>query len=213
MTSQAYLVQPPRIAVWLVSLFTRAEEAESILGDLLEEYFHLASKSGVAVARSWYWRQTVKTIAHLVGAGFRVTPWSTTAAVVGGFLLLRFVSGLPERAIFAVLHRYRVFEHHFNAYVFFATDGIAIGHVIASMFVGCMVALAAKGREMIATMTLALVLGAMAGAASLVLVARGHNSFPPWMLPWYFADWFAIVIGGAIIRTRRFAATTLPSGA
>ena len=213
MTAQAYFVSPPRIAVWLVNLFTPAEEAESILGDLLEEYSHLVSKSGAAFAQRWYWRQTLKTIAHLAGTGFRVAPWSTTAAVVGGFFLLRFASGLPEPAIFAVLRRYRVFERHFNAYVFFATDGIAIGHIIASMFVGCIVALAAKGREMVATMTLALVLGAMAGAASLVLLARGHDSFPPWMLPWYFADWFAIVIGGAIVRTRRSAAKTLPSGA
>jgi hypothetical protein len=212
MTSQAYFLQPPRIAVWLVNLFTPAEEAESIPGDLLEEYSHLASKSGVAFARRWYWRQTVKTIAHLVGIGFRIAPWSTAAAVVGGFLLLRFGSGLPEKAIFAGLHRYRVFENHFNAYVFFATDGIAIGHVIASMFVGCVVALAAKGREIVATMTLGLVLCAMTGAASLVLVARGHGLIL-WMLPWYFADWFAIVIGGVIVRESRSAMSRRPSGA
>src|SRR4029077_9054167 len=115
MPPPAYFVQPPRMAVWLVNLFTRAEEAETILGDLLEEYFHLASKSGVALGRSWYWRQTLKTIAHLVGTGFRGAPWSTPAAVVGGFLLLRFVSGLPERTIFAVLRRYQIFEHHFQA--------------------------------------------------------------------------------------------------
>jgi hypothetical protein len=213
MTSQAYFVQPPRNAVWLVNLFTPAEEAESILGDLLEEFSHLASKSGVAFARRWYWRQTVKTIAHLAGTGFSVAPWSTTAAVVGGFLLLRFVSGLPEQAIFAVLQRYRVFEHHFNAYVFFATDGIAIGHIIASMFVGCIVALAAKGREMVATVTLGLVLCAMSGAASSWWVARtGDDSFL-WMLLWQCVSWFAIVVGGAIVRTRRLASTTLPSGA
>jgi hypothetical protein len=212
MTFQAYFVQPPRIAIWLINLFTAAEEAESILGDLLEEYSQLASKSGVAFARRWYWRQTVKTIAYLAGTGFRVAPWSTTAAVVGGLLLLRFVSRLPEKVIFAVLRRYQVFEHHFNAYVFFATDGIAIGLVIASMFVGCIVALAAKGREMLATMTLALVLCAMTGAASLVLVARGHGPILR-MLPWYFADWFAVVIGGAIVRTRRSAATPPPSDA
>jgi hypothetical protein len=52
MTSQAFFLQPPRIAVWLVSQFTPAEESESILGDLLEEISQLASKSGVAVARS-----------------------------------------------------------------------------------------------------------------------------------------------------------------
>lgn len=212
MTSQADFVQPPRTAVWLVNLFAPGEEAESILGDLLEEFSHLESKSGVAVARSWYWRQTVKTIAHLFGNGFRVAPWWTTAAVVGGFLLRRFVSGLPERAIFAVLHRYRVFDHHFDAYVFFATYGIAIGHVIASMFIGCMVGLAAKGREMVAAVTLGLVLGAMVVAASLVWVARGQDSFL-WMLSWYFADSFAVVVGGAIVRTRRSAVTTRPSDA
>jgi hypothetical protein len=52
MTSQADFLQPPRIAVWLVNLFTPAEQAESIPGDLLEEYSRLASKSGVAFARS-----------------------------------------------------------------------------------------------------------------------------------------------------------------
>ena len=207
MTSQAYFVQPPRMAAWLVNLFTRAEEAESILGDLLEEYSHLASKSGVAFARSWYWRQTMKTIAHLAGAGFRVAPWSTAAAVVGGFLLRRFVSGLPERAIFAVLHRYQVFENHFGTYVFFASYGIAIGHLlIASLFVGCMVALAAKGREMVATMTLALVLCALIGAALLWVATHGPVDVA-WML-WSCADPVAIVIGGAIVRTRRSAATT-----
>ena len=32
MTPQRYIVQPPRIAVWLVNLFIPAREAESILG-------------------------------------------------------------------------------------------------------------------------------------------------------------------------------------
>lgn len=210
--SPAEFVQPPRLAVWLVNLFASAEEAESILGDLLEEFSGLASKSGTAFARSWYWRQTVPTIAHLAGAGFRAAPWSTVVAVVGGFLLSRFVSGLPERAIFAVLERYQVFEHHFNAYVFFATDGIAIGHVITALFVGCIVALAAKGREMVATMTLVLVFCAMMSAAVWVWVARGHASIL-WMLAWNFADWFAIVMGGAIVRTRRLAATNRPAHA
>jgi hypothetical protein len=201
MIPHPHFVQPPRTAVWLVNLFTPAEQGESILGDLLEEFSHVESKSGVAVARSWYWRQTVKTITHLFGTGFHAAPWSTAAAVVGGFLLLRFVSRSPEHAIFAVLRRYRVFDHHFGAYVFLATDGVAAAHVMASMFVGCIVALAAKGREMVATMTLGLILGAMDGAAWLVWVARGHGSFL-WMVPWYFADSLAIVIGGAIVRTK-----------
>ena len=216
MTSRAYFIQPPRIAVWLVNLFTPAQEGESILGDLLEEYSQLASKSGVSFARKWYWRQTVNTLAHLVGAGFRIAPWSTTAVVVGGFLLLRFVSGLPEWAIFAVLHRYRVFERHFNAYVFFATNGIGIGHVIVSMLIGCMVALAAQGKEMVATVTLGFVLYAMAAFASLwwvAWVARTGNTSILWMLPWYFADSIAVVLGGAMVRIRRSPSKILPSHA
>jgi len=208
MMSQADFVQPPRIANWLFNLFVGGGEAESILGDMREEFSHVASKSGVASARSWYWRQTRKTIAHLVGTSFRVAPWLTAATVIAGLLLNGIVSGLPERAIFAVLHRYQVFDHHFSAYVFFATDGIAIGHVIASVFVGYFVALAAKGREMVATITLSVVLCAMTAAAALVSVARGH-ALILWMMPWYAADWFAIAIGGVIVRMHRSAATTL----
>ncbi len=62
MTTQPHLVQPPRIAVWLLSLFALAEKAESILGDLLEEFSLLVSKSGTASARRRYWRQTIKTV-------------------------------------------------------------------------------------------------------------------------------------------------------
>lgn len=65
--SQASFVQPPRIAAWLVDLFTPVKQAESIPGDLLEEFLDLTSKLGVARARRWYWRQSLKTIAHLIG--------------------------------------------------------------------------------------------------------------------------------------------------
>lgn len=212
MTSQAYFFQPPRIAVWLVNLFTSAEEAESILGDLLEEFVHLASKSGVAFARRWYWRQTVKTIAYLVGTGFRVAPWSTAAAGVGGFLLHRFVSGLPDKVLSAVTDRYLAYcSAHFKAYMFWATDGMWTGHLILSMFVGCSVALAAKGREMVATMTLVVVLCALIGTAWIGVAARGPTDVA-WML-WSCTDPFAIVMGGAIVRMlrSRSAATTPPA--
>src|ERR1700678_290990 len=173
MKSQPEFAQPPRIATWLVNLFIPAEDGESIPGDLHEEFSHLASKSGIAVARSWYWRQTVKTIAHLAGMGFRVAPWSTAAAVVGGFLLMRFVSGLPDKLLAAATDRYLTYwSTHFKAYMFCATDGMFIAHLVGSVFVGCTVALTAKKREMVATMTLALVLGALGIAASLGWLAK-----------------------------------------
>lgn len=214
MTSQPYLVQPPRIAAGLVNLFTPAKDADLIIGDLHEEFSQLASTSGVAVARGWYWRQALKTIAHLACTAFRTAPWSTSAAVAGGFLLRRLIARVPEQAIFAVLERYRVYDHHFEAYVFFASTGIGIGQVFAFLFVGCVVALAARGREMAATTTLSLIYAAMIGQALLVsMTERPGHEYYLWMLPWNLADLFAIVVGGAIVRIRRSRANTLPSGA
>jgi hypothetical protein len=213
MTSQPDFIQPPRSAVWLLGLFNPAllapnEEEEAILGDMLEEFSLLASESGAAVARRWYWRQVLKTIAHLVVHAFRTSPWSTSAAVIGGFLLRWLAAGLPERAIFAVLERYQVFDHHFGIYLFFASTGIDIGHIIVFLFVGCAVALAAGKREMAATMTLGLIYLAMALVAASVWMASGHNSLL-WRLSWSFADSCAILVGGAIVRTRRSSTTPL----
>jgi hypothetical protein len=210
MTSAAEFTQPPRIAIRLVQLFTTAED-ESILGDLLEEYSHVASQSGVAFARRWYWRQTLKTIAYLICTSFRTAPLSTSSAVAGGFLLRGLVGRLVEPAIFAVLERYQIFDHHFTAYMFFASTGIDIGHLVVFLFVGCIVALGAKGREMPATMTLALIFGAMTVAASVAMVIRTGGDVFLWRLTWYLADSLAIVIGGVIVRTRRSSAITLPS--
>jgi hypothetical protein len=201
-------MQPPRMAAWLVGLFTSDKEAEAVPGDLLEEFSHLAAESGVVVARRWYWRQTARTIAHLAGAAFRSAPWLTAAAIVGGFLLHGFLHGLPDKVLSAVLNRYLPFwSTHLWAFKW-VLSGNAITHLILSMFVGCMVALAAKGREMVATMTLALVFCAMTGAA-LVVEIFGRSYLGPyaygevtWML-WSCSDPFAIVMGGLIVRTRR----------
>jgi len=212
MTSAADFVQPPRIATWLVNLFTSSDE-ESISGDLQEEFSQLEKKSGLAFARRWYWRQTLKTIAHLFGGAFRAAPWSTTATVVGGFLLLQFASRLPDKALSVVTDRYLAYwSNHFSAYMFWATDGMLIAHLIVSMFVGCVVAFAAKGREMVATITLDLVLSAMMGVTYFGWVAEHwpiHMALL-WMLLQCSGS-FAIVLGGAIVRTRRATAKPRPS--
>jgi hypothetical protein len=195
-------IQPPRVAAWLVGLFTSDQEAESIPGDLLEEFSCLVSKAGVAVARRWYWRQTARTIAHLAGAAFYSAPWLMAAAVVGGFWLHGFVSGLPDKALSLVTDRYVWFwSRHFQAYLW-VLNGMAIAHLMASLLVGCMVALVAKGREMVATMMLALVFCAMSAAAFLWVATHGPMYGVPWML-WSCAGPFAIMVGGVIVRTRR----------
>jgi hypothetical protein len=211
MRFEPYSVEPPRTATWLVSLFTLAGEAESILGDLLEEFSYLASNSGAAFARRWYWRQALKTIAHLIPTAFRVAPWSTTAGVIGGFLTRGLLARLPGRTIFAVIERYQVYQYHFKTYVFFASTGIDIGIFITFLFAGCIVALVAKGTEMAAAMVLSLIFGAMAVFGSLYEMSRtGDLGFLRMLMTWYFADSLAIVIGAAIVRTRRSNATTLP---
>jgi hypothetical protein len=206
MTSQSHFVQPPRLAVWLVTLFGLEDEAESILGDLLEEFSLLASRSGVSFARRWYWRQTVKTILYLAVLGFRTAPWLTTAAVVGGFFLRKVVARLVEPPIFAVLEKYHVYEHHFSMYMFFASTGIDIGHLITFLFVGFIVAFVARGREMAATMALGLIFGAMIVISLPVVVMRFGYAMPLSRLMWYFSDSLAIVIAGAIVRTHRLGA-------
>jgi hypothetical protein len=105
MMSQSTLAHPPRIASWLVELFAPTEHAESILGDLLEEFSDLASKSGLASAHRWYWRQSAKTIVHLFGTGLRIAPWSIVGIVLGGFLLVPFGISLAEPGIVGVIHQ------------------------------------------------------------------------------------------------------------
>jgi hypothetical protein len=207
MTSHAQFVRPPRLATWLVNLFVSGEE-ESMVGDLCEEFWQIASTAGAAPARRWYWRQSGKTIAHLFCTGFRAAWWRTVAAIVGGFFVGGFVNGLPDKALSAVTDRYILFwSSHFQAYMW-VLKGMLIEHLILSILVGCIVASAAKGREMVATITLALVRCALIGAA--VLWVATHLPLDvAWML-WSLADPFAIVVGGAIVRTRRSAGRTRP---
>jgi hypothetical protein len=203
MTSQTDFVQPPRVAVWLVNLFAPTEESESIAGDLIEEFSHLASESGVAAARSWYWRQTGKTIAHLFAAGFRTAPWSTGATVVVGFFLHKLLQRLPGAVLSKATDRYLMFwSAHFQAYLWLL-NGMGMAHLLMSLLVGCAVALAAKGREMVAAVTLAMIFCPMTGAALVWVAMHGHIA-GEWML-WSCADPVAIVVGGLIVRTLRSA--------
>ena len=213
MTFESDSLQPPRIAHWLVNLFTPAEEAESILGDLLEEFSHLALNSGVAFARSWYWRQAVRTIAHLAGKGFRAAPWSTAVAVALGFLLLRLGYKWEKQAIDAVLDRYQVYEFHYDALVgYWITRGMLIGRVIVAAMVGGIVAFAAKGREMTATVTIGLIQISMAIMGALMNFSGTGDYGFLWTMPWMFAFATAVIAGGAFVRTRRSASRRFVNG-
>jgi hypothetical protein len=213
MTAQTEFVQPPRIAVWLITLFTPADEAESMLGDLLEEFSQLASKSGVAFARSWYWRQTVKTVAHLVGSGLFVAPWLTVGGVIISFHLIYWVDA-SEMVIVEVLDRYRSYEYNLDIYRWLA-DAIPIGKVLAAVLAGSLVAVVAKGREVTATLAVGLCMIAWTGvvsliAVSLMTVATTGDYGLLWNSLRVYPFSIATVVGGAVIRTRRSAVATRP---
>jgi hypothetical protein len=208
MTSQSHLVQPPRLAMWLLTLFALDDAAEHILGDLLEEFTRLASKSGVPFARRWYWRQTLKTVVRLAALAFRTAPWLTTAAVAGGVFLRKLVARRVEPTIFAVLERYQVYQHHFSAYVFFASTGIDIGHLITFLLIGFVVAFVAREREMVATMSLGLFWGALTVVSFPAVVMQSGYGTALSRAMVYFGDSLAIVIAGTIVRTHRLGAAT-----
>jgi hypothetical protein len=209
MTSQPNLVQPPRIAVWLISLFARAEEAESILGDLLEEFSLLAFKPGAPAAQAWYWRQTIKTVPRLAVFAFRTAPWVTVAALVAGFVVRIIVGRSLEYATFVGFHRYRgFFEHHFNVYLLFNID-----HLITFFLTGLIVAFVARAREMVSTVTLALIFAVLVVLGSTYGDIRYGVDPILWRLACFLADLLAIVVAGVVVRTHRMAARSRPSAA
>jgi hypothetical protein len=206
-------MHPPRMAAWLLYLFTPSDQAESITGDLLEEFSDLASKSGEAFACRWYWRQSAKTVAHLIAAGFLVAPWLITATIVGGWLLCWVFDWSTEKAVVAVLYKYQVYAH-IDAYVFWLIYAVLIQRLIEPFIIGCVIGMPAKGREMVVTMTLALVIGATSGAGLAHLI-RHHwsESNVSLTLPLLttFVSPVMFVIGGVIVREIRSAMSRLPS--
>ena len=58
--------QPPPLARWLVSRAAPADDRADVLHDLAEGFAERAATSGAAAARSWYWRQTLRSAPPLV---------------------------------------------------------------------------------------------------------------------------------------------------
>lgn len=215
MMTKSSLAQPPPLAVWLMSLFTTHEQSETILGDLLEEFSDLALRSGGTFARRWYWRQSLRTTAHLIGAGFRVAPWQIAGAVVGGFLLYFLCAGRLEHAVVAVLDLRR--EPHVTPYDTWPQMqarmrslqyGVVAGHFLLALFVGCIVAMTAKGREMVAGISLGLVLWAPQMAWFLVWSARHEHAFLPLQLIMPLSVSIMTIAGALVVRTGRSAVSS-----
>lgn len=200
---------PPRFAAWLVDLFACSDQAELILGDLAEEFSDIASKSGVVSARHWYWRQTGKAIFHLSGAAFRGAPWSLTGVVILGFLLRWLSAALLTRVVLAILRMEQPYSNlHSELYAGLVTWGIPIARILAMTLIGCIVAATAKGREIVATLSLTAVSSVVFGLLFFLRV----QAFPPQVpIPWIFLlssleNSMVILLGGILMRKIRSAA-------
>ena len=205
--TRASSVRPPRVAGWLLDLFTPYEQTESILGDLLEEFSDIASKSGVAYARRWYWRQSVRTILHLVRGGFRAMPWSIAGAVVGGVLLVRLGHAFAEEGIRTWNEFLSHHVHHLSRFdLILYNSGLYVWRLTVLLLIGCIIALACKGKEMLATITVSFFCSFQAVTSFWTFL---HGWSPPLLSVllaalYDFGGLFSIVIGGGMVRTFTF---------
>ena len=209
------IVQPPRIAVWLVGLFI-FEEQTGMQQQILDERFSdMASTRGTGRVRRWYWSQSVKTIAGLVGRGFRTAPWLIVITTLSGALLLKFATANLQRVImeFIFLLNHHVTPYydskHVASHLFWMYYTVFVGSLLVSLIIGSFVAMVAKRREIIATMTLSFVSLIMTVTIFWESVAM-HYPVDPGLFPKIIIDQlgasFLIVIGGITVREIRSAA-------
>jgi hypothetical protein len=212
MMGETTFVQPPRVPAWLVGLFISSEQTESLLGDLLEEFSELVSKSGIASACHWYWRQSAKTIVNMLGTGLRVAPWLIASSMVVGYLSLGVAYWSSERAVVAILYRYQVYAH-VDAHTFWLLYAILIERLLEPFFLGCILAAVAKGREMLITLPLSIYIAATSGAG--LLHSRPYWSVPNFqimpLLVTTLLTPLALIVGGVIVREIRSHRSLRPS--
>jgi hypothetical protein len=145
--SRVQIVQPPRIATWLVGLFI-TEEQTGKQEQITDRFSEMALTCGSGPARRWYWKQSAKTIVRHIAREFRTAPWLIVGAAFGGALL--FYLGTEYLGLIRVL-TITILNHHMTPYT------LLIISLLESLIVGCLVAGVAKRREMIATMSLSFI--------------------------------------------------------
>jgi len=186
-------LQPPVIAIWLIDLLIPEAQKESVKGDLLEEFSDLATKCGESSARSWYWRHSRKTVARLM---FR-TPWVVAIAVFGASFAVMEVVG------FFVLQQLNI-----DGYVpptELATDLLLLAGTgtLVLLVASVIVAMLARGKEVIATVLFGLTFQLVVVAADLIVhrdaILLTHPTF-------LIVNSLLIGIVGVFVRRKRLKA-------
>ena len=96
---------------WLIGLVAATADAEAIAGDLDEERQALALRHGRPAASAWYWRQVVRTVAHLVVSPIRQAPFRFVALGVLGFALIVPLTGVAVWVAGAIVLRVPVYYY------------------------------------------------------------------------------------------------------
>lgn len=135
---------------WLIGLVAATADAEAIAGDLDEERQALALRHGRPAASAWYWRQVVRTVAHLVVSPIRQAPFRFAALGVLGFGLIVPLTGVAVWVAGAIVLRVPVYHYIPATSFWFATS--VVPHLLVGIVSG-------------------LVMGPRAMAAALAVVA------------------------------------------
>jgi hypothetical protein len=220
-------VRPPRTALWLVDQFAAPDQREALIGDLQEEFTAVLATRGITPARRWFWRQTTRTLVHLIAASIRKSPARLLLSMLAGLLLWWNVPSVVEEGVRRMHHRWNVYDY-IDAYSFWLLYAVLVENVIAPVLVGSLLALANKGRESVPSAGLAVVILVLAVVAiprnvfsQQNLVAQNPGLRGVWPVFWHFqiqntllASFTALslLIGGLIVRRARFAAVSPITG-
>ena len=127
-------------------------------------------------------------------------------------MLFGFGHSLPEKLIDAVLEfrRHNVIpdytQREMNAHMFWYANEVMMGRLLVALIVGCIVAIVAKAREMVATLTLSFVLFALSVVVWFNVAKHWPDGALP--LPMIFTDFAGIALipmTGVMVRKVRRA--------
>jgi hypothetical protein len=152
------MADPPRLISWLLDLFVPTDQADSIPGDLVEEFTAKAAQAGARAARRWYRRQAVSTIAHLLRQQYRASPWATIGAVLVGLVILPDSEKIVHLTAGVFLEHFRIYPY-VPARIMWLIYGVGLECIVCPLIAGWIAAAISKGREMAVALTLSALRG------------------------------------------------------
>jgi hypothetical protein len=213
-------MRPPRTALWLVDQFAAPDQREALLGDLQEEFAAVAAASGITSARRWFWRQTARTLVHLIAASICKSPARLGLSMAVGILLWWTVPAVVEEGVRRMHYRWSVYDY-VDAYSFWLVYAVMVESVIAPVLIGSLLAMSNRGRECVVSAGLAATVVAWTGVeiplrafAQQNLMAQNPGLKGLWPVFWNFQiqnsllallTALSLLVGALIVRRARFA--------